>query len=182
MDPRIRCRNKLKPPAGWDEIKQMILELNQQMKIAESTSQFNTNTKEKLWRVMQCNWKRSRPVYEMRYKKKTMSNALYNWIISQGYADNELIQAWRKPGYDRLCCVACISKNTDHGGTCICRVPRDKRDPNIKCFHCGCPGCCSGDFSDSDDDHNLQKDSTKTKIASNDNEGQQQEVQTGDKI
>ena len=32
MDPRIRCRNKLKPPKGWDEIKQTILDLNQQMK------------------------------------------------------------------------------------------------------------------------------------------------------
>ena len=166
MDSRIRCRKKLKPPKGWEEIKDKILELNQQMKVAESTQQYNVNTQEKIWKVMQCNWKRSRPVYEMRYKHKTMSQALYDWIISQGYADNELIQAWRKPGYDRLCCVACISKNSDHGGTCICRVPRNKRDPNIKCFHCGCPGCCSGDFSDSDEEH---EDTKEEKEHSKDN-------------
>ena len=31
-----------------------------------------------------------------------------------------------KPGYEKLCCINCISTNTNGGGTCVCRVPKAK--------------------------------------------------------
>ena len=32
-----------------------------------------------------------------------------------------------QPGYARLCCLGCIqTRDTNHGTTCICRVPTDK--------------------------------------------------------
>ena len=146
---RVRKRNNLAPPAGWDEIKDQILDLNGIMRRAETNCSESGDSKEQIWGVMRANWKRSRPIYEARWRNKTMSDELYNWICDQGYADRTLIDVWRRPGYDRACCVGCVSKNTDHGGVCICRVPKEKRQKNVKCFHCGCPGCCSGDF-DSD--------------------------------
>jgi bud site selection protein 31 len=146
---RVRRRQDLKIPPGWEEVKDMILQLNDEMRIAEQADDTGKSSQEQLWAVMRANWKRSRPVFEMRWRKKTMSNQLYEWIIKSGYADGELINMWRRPGYDRLCCLACIAKNTDHGGVCVCRVPRNQRpDKLVKCFHCGCPGCCSGDYSD----------------------------------
>ena len=158
---RVRCRNKLRPPEGWDKIKDMVLDLNQQMRMAEVSNVISASPQEQLWAVMRCNWQRSRPIYQMRWKDKTISEELYDWILKQGYADRDLINAWRRPGYERLCCVACISKNTDHGGTCICRVPKKQRNPGVKCFNCGCTGCCSGDFSDDEDDQAKKEEKTE---------------------
>ncbi|EAY06778.1 G10 protein [Trichomonas vaginalis G3] len=163
MDPRVRKRSSLKPPPGWDEISAEVMRLNEEMRAAETSTYQEENNKEKMWKVMRCNWKRSRIIYEMRYKSHTMSKELYEWIVRQGYADNNLIDYWRKPGYDRLCCVACAARNSDHGGTCICRVPRNKRQKDLKCFHCGCPGCCSGDFSDSDNEEEPKQETEPQK-------------------
>jgi bud site selection protein 31 len=148
----IRRRAELKPPDGWEQFKATILSLNDEMRAAESRNADARSPQEQLWHVMQCNWKRSRAIFELRWREKTLNNTLYEWILNQGYGDRELINAWRRPGYDRLCCVRCISKNTDHGGVCICRVPRAGRPGRMgKCIHCGCPGCCSGDFSEGSD-------------------------------
>lgn len=145
---RIRRKSDLRPPPGWEKVKNLILSLNEEMKVAEATNVDANSSQEQLWAVMRCNWQRSRPVFEMRWKEKTMDNTLYEWILNQGYADRELINAWRRPGYDRLCCVSCISRKTDHGGVCMCRVPKAERAvKDLKCFNCGCQGCCSGDFS-----------------------------------
>ena len=151
---RVRCRNKIKPPEGWEEISELILDLNKKMREIENLKNDSKYSQEQIWEVMKLNWKRSRPVYEMKWKKKNISNELYEWILNQGFADRELINAWRIPGYDRLCCVSCISKDTNHGGTCICRVPKNQRQQNVKCFHCGCTGCCSGDFYEEKENKN----------------------------
>ncbi|KAH0788161.1 bud site selection protein 31 [Histomonas meleagridis] len=159
---RIRRRRELAPPQGWDEVKDMVMELNEQMRNAENSEDTAASTQEQIWAVMRLNWKRSRPIYEMRWKKQTMSNELYEWILNQGYADRELINQWRKPGYDRLCCVSCISRNTDQGGVCICRVPRNQRsNRDLKCHNCGCPGCCSGDYLDSSEYSDEEEEETK---------------------
>ena len=55
-----------------------------------------------------------------------------------------------KPGYEKLCCINCISTNTNGGGTCVCRVPKAKllekiEKVNIECITCGCRGCASSD-------------------------------------
>ena len=146
---RIRRRKDIQPPSEWEKVKDMVLSLNEDMRIAESTNNDANSSLEQLWAIHRCNWKRSRPIYEMYWKKKSISKKLYEWILNNGYADRDLINAWRKPGYDRLCCVACISKNTDHGGVCKCRIPRiERKTRDFKCIHCGCPGCCSGDYMD----------------------------------
>ena len=147
---RIRRRADLRPPLGWEKVKEMVLKLNEEMRAAETTNVDANSSQEQIWAVMRYNWQRSRPIFEMRWRDKTMDNNLYEWILTQGYADRELINAWRRPGYDRLCCVSCISKKTDHGGVCICRVPKAERSKKeVRCFSCGCEGCCSGDFSSS---------------------------------
>jgi bud site selection protein 31 len=148
---RIRRRSELKPPPEWESVKATVLALNDEMRRAESANVDAKSSQEQLWKVMQCNWKRSRFVFEARWRSRTMGDPVYEWILRQGYADRELINAWRRPGYDRLCCVHCISKHSDHGGVCLCRVPRAERATKaLKCFHCGCPGCCSGDYADSE--------------------------------
>ncbi|CAI9270846.1 unnamed protein product [Lactuca saligna] len=63
------------------------------------------------------------------------------------YADRNIIAKWKKPGYERLCCLRCIQPR-DHNfqTTCVCRVPKHLREEKvIECVHCGCKGCASGD-------------------------------------
>jgi bud site selection protein 31 len=147
---RIRRRSQLKPPPEWECVKETVLGLNVDMRCAESTNVDANSSQEQLWRVMQCNWKRSRFVFEARWRSKTMSDRLSEWILAQGFGDREVINGWRRPGYDRLCCAHCIAKHSDHGRVCLCRVPRSERTTkDRKCFHCECPGCCSGDYAES---------------------------------
>ena len=47
--------------------------------------------------------------------------------MREKFADPNLIAKWKKPGYERLCCLMCIQqKNHNFNTTCICRVPKDK--------------------------------------------------------
>jgi hypothetical protein len=118
----------------------------------------------------------SRFVYEQYYWHKAITKELYEWCLrevcvcallsarqhapvasfrrravcdtTQGYADINLIAKWKKPGYERLCCLRCI-QSRDHNfmTTCICRVPSHKLESGkaVECVHCGCRGCASGD-------------------------------------
>lgn len=84
----------------------------------------------------------------MFYKKEAISRELYEWCLDQGYADAGLIAKWKKPGYEKLCCVRCVQvKDHTFGTTCLCRVPKAKLDTSkvVECIHCGCRGCASGD-------------------------------------
>jgi bud site selection protein 31 len=84
----------------------------------------------------------------MYYKHHSISRELYEWCIAEGYADGNLIAKWKKPGYERLCCLRCMQlKDHNFATTCICRVPKKKleADKAVECVHCGCHGCASGD-------------------------------------
>jgi bud site selection protein 31 len=117
------------------------------MKEAENESHEGKKKNEAYWDIFRINFKRSRYIYEMYYKRKEISKELYEYLLREGYADGGLISKWKKNGYEKLCCLKCIEKK-DHnfGTTCICRVPIGERSSNFNnCQHCGCTGCCSGD-------------------------------------
>ncbi|CBZ55915.1 putative G10 protein [Neospora caninum Liverpool] len=77
------------------------------------------------------------------------SQELYEYCLREGYADAKLIAKWKKPGYEKLCCLRCIqASDQNFSTTCICRVPKNclaDTQQNIQCVHCGCRGCASGD-------------------------------------
>ncbi|CAA0833927.1 G10 family protein [Striga hermonthica] len=63
-----------------------------------------------------------------------------------GYA-NQLIAKWKKPSYERLCCLRCMQPG-DHNfqTTCAYRVSKHLREEQVvECMHCGCGGGASGD-------------------------------------
>ena len=87
-------------------------------------------------------------VFDQFYKKKAISWELYDYCLEEKWADAALIAKWKKPGYQKLCCLLCITKtDTAHGGTCICWVPKENlaEDKVVECVSCGCRGCASGD-------------------------------------
>ncbi|KAK1444821.1 pre-mRNA-splicing factor BUD31 like protein [Babesia gibsoni] len=148
--PRIRTLNSKPPPAGWDLISDTLESLEERMKAAERESGEGKRRSEVQWPIFRIHHQRSRYIYEMFYVKKLISRELYDYCIREGYADANLIAKWKKPGYERLCCIRCIqTANQNFGTSCICRVPKRDLEPGkiIECIPCGCRGCASCDFS-----------------------------------
>jgi hypothetical protein len=62
--------------------------------------------------------------------------------------DAALAAKWKKAGYERVCCLRCVStRDTNFGTACKCRVPRAQlgAGETVECANCGCRGCASGD-------------------------------------
>ena len=148
--PKIRTSKSKPPPEGWEELEPMLLDIQQRMREAEMESHEGKRRTESIWPVIQIDRERSRLIYDKFFKSKEISRELYDWLIKEGWANQALIAKWKKPGYDSLCCVNCVlPSNHNHGGTCICRVPKKDLDKGrvVECVHCGCRGCASGDSS-----------------------------------
>ncbi|GMI94916.1 hypothetical protein HRI_003160900 [Hibiscus trionum] len=79
-----------------------------------------------------------------KYPRSCTSSA---WTEVMQIDDRNLIAKWKKPGYERLCCLGCIQpRDHNFAATCVCRVPKHLREANVvECVHCGCKGCASGD-------------------------------------
>lgn len=147
--PKIKTLTTKKPPAGFEEIEPTLSELNQRMKDAENEPHEGKRKPETIWPILRIHHQRSRYIYELYRVKKQITKNLYDWCVREGYADANLVAKWKKPGYEKLCCLLCIQqKNHNFGTTCICRVPKDKLEENktVECVHCGCRGCASGDI------------------------------------
>ncbi|KEG10868.1 putative G10 protein [Trypanosoma grayi] len=125
-----------------------------------------------LWRVARINHERTRYVFNACYREKTISSEVLSYCCEMNFIDAGLVRRWKLPGYERLCCTACcvpgtasaaarlVSKHAnrhkterrshdddERGGTCICRVPAERRRiKHLKgCTVCGCTGCSSGE-------------------------------------
>lgn len=147
-----------KPPEGYSKIEPTLTKL--QIKLREAqTKLIKTETKQSsLWPIFRINHQISRYVYIMYYEKELISRELYDYLLKQKYVNGDLIAKWKKPGYEKLCCINCIVTNEkNHGNTCICRVPKatllkDDADndevlkaKSTQCVTCGCNGCASTD-------------------------------------
>ncbi|KAH6561831.1 hypothetical protein BASA60_011335 [Batrachochytrium salamandrivorans] len=137
--PKIR-RGTKPPPEGWELIEPTLVELGQKMRQAENEPSEAKRKVETSWPIMRLHHQRTRYIYDIYYRRKAISRDLYNYCIKEGHADAALIAKWRKPGYEKLCCLRCMQpKDTNFGTTCICRVPKQQLDDSkiIECVHCG---------------------------------------------
>ncbi|WVZ68095.1 hypothetical protein U9M48_017083 [Paspalum notatum var. saurae] len=144
--PKIKT-SRVKYPEGWELIEPTIRELDAKMREAENDPHDGKRKCEALWPIFCISHQRSRYIYDLYYKRKEISQELYEFCLDQGYADRNLIAKWKKPGYERLCCLRCIqTRDHNFATTCVCRVPKHLREEQvIECVHCGCRGCASGD-------------------------------------
>ncbi|RKO88967.1 G10 protein [Blyttiomyces helicus] len=144
--PKVK-RGRKPPPEGWDLVEPTLTELSQKMREAENESHEGKRKVESLWPIFRLHHQRSRYIYDMFYRRKAISRPLYDYCLKEGYADAALIAKWKKPGYEKVCCLRCVQpRDTNFGTTCICRVPKEKLEEGkvIECLHCGCRGCASG--------------------------------------
>lgn len=144
-----KINRKKTPPQGYDRVEPTLTKLLAKLKDAQKAS-IKTETKySSLWPILKLNHQISRYVYLMHYERKLISKDLYDWLLKQKYVNGDLIAKWKKQGYEHLCCVNCIiAKDTNHGTTCICRVPRaelNEEKNSEGCVTCGCRGCSSSE-------------------------------------
>eukprot|EP00743_Colponemidia_sp_Colp-15_P003426 GILK01003700.1.p1 GENE.GILK01003700.1~~GILK01003700.1.p1 ORF type:complete len:161 (-),score=10.84 GILK01003700.1:142-588(-) len=145
--PKVRTLRTKKAPAGWELIEPTLIEMARKMREAESEPHEGKRKQESVWPIFRINHERSRYIYELFYKRKEITRELYEYCLREGHADAALIARWKKPGYEKTCCLRCI-QTQDHNfqTTCICRVPTSKLEEGkiVECVHCGCRGCASG--------------------------------------
>jgi len=99
-----------------------------------------------LLRAWPC-WPACRYIYELYYREAKISAELYEFLARHKIIDTALISKWRKSGYEILCSMSAINKNsTNFGTSSICRVPLAQRSGHIAPSHTtGCVSCASGD-------------------------------------
>ncbi|KAI3683865.1 hypothetical protein L1987_84380 [Smallanthus sonchifolius] len=144
--PKVKT-NRVKYPEGWELVEPTLNELQAKMREAENDPHDGKRKCEALWPIFKIAHQKSRYIFDLYYRRKEISAELYEFCLDQGYADRNLMAKWKKPGYERLCCLRCIQPR-DHNfqTTCVCRVPKHLREEKvIECVHCGCKGCASGD-------------------------------------
>jgi len=146
--PKIPTRKRRQPPEGYDLVEPVLQEFQLKMKDAENEPHEGKRKVETLWPIFRLHHQRSRYIFDLYFRRKAITRELYEYLVREGQADANLIGKWRKPGFEKLCCLRCIqAKDTNFGTACICRVPRNKleADKLVECLHCGCRGCCSSD-------------------------------------
>jgi bud site selection protein 31 len=141
-----------RPPEGWDLIESSIEDFESQMRDAVAEEHEGKRKNELTWRIHRVHWEKNRFLFDLRYKRKALSQELYDYLCREKIADQALISKWRKPGYENLCSLLSIQKgDTNFGTASICRVPRGARapaqrlTPNVRT---GCISCVSGDGAD----------------------------------
>lgn len=143
-------RHKLKrrrAPAGIDIVADALEGYERQMRDAVAEPTDGKTRAETTWRVTKIHWQRNRHVYDLYHVAHAISRELYDWLGRERLVDVPLLSKWRKPGYERLCSLAAISRGgTAYGTTGVCRVPLAQRrgaiTPNVVT---GCVSCASGD-------------------------------------
>ena len=85
-----------------------------------------TSKKEKEWKIIQMNARRSRIIFDA-FQNKTISYKTYQYCCKYNICDVKLIAQWKKTGYEHLCCLQCIQSKKGTNNVCICRVPVHQR-------------------------------------------------------
>ncbi|CAK9436122.1 uncharacterized protein LODBEIA_P06800 [Lodderomyces beijingensis] len=156
-------------PPDFAKIQPVIQQYKTKLRQAQLTplTQTTHSTTSSTWPITKILHQCTRYVSEMHAQHK-INDACLEWLLLQDYVDGALLKKWRKRGYEKLCCVACV--NTGGSGRCVCRVPKvemlrkhqraknedaddeskskDKdeiREIDVECVTCGCRGCASTD-------------------------------------
>lgn len=123
--PRVRTLKSRNPPEGWELIESTLEDLQSKMRDAEKEPHEGKRKCESLWPILRIHHQRSRCenrlrytscrtcmifcayryLFEMHYLRQEISRELYEYCCQEGYADRNLIAKWRKPGFEKLCCL-----------------------------------------------------------------------------
>ncbi|KAL9686397.1 hypothetical protein QQ045_023855 [Rhodiola kirilowii] len=129
--PKVKT-NRVKYPEGWELIEPTIRELQAKMREAENDPHDGKRKCEILWPIFKIAHQKSRYIFDLYHRRKEISKELFEFCCDQGYADRNLIAKWKKPGYERLCCLRCMQpRDHNFATTCVCRVPKHLREEKL---------------------------------------------------
>ncbi|KAG8469486.1 hypothetical protein KFE25_005941 [Diacronema lutheri] len=146
MSWRVRVGSKPKPD-GWEQIEPSIDFFENKLKEAVNEPHEGKRKAESQWPIHRIHYEKNRYIYELYYREAKISAELYEFLARHKIIDTALISKWRKSGYEILCSMSAINKNsTNFGTSSICRVPLAQRSGHIAPSHTtGCVSCASGD-------------------------------------
>ncbi|XP_042031421.1 protein BUD31 homolog 2-like isoform X2 [Salvia splendens] len=105
--PKLKT-TRVKIPEGWEMIEPTLSELQAKMREAENDPNDGKRKCEALWPIFKIAHQKSRYIFDLYHRRKEISKELYDFCLDQGYADRNSIAKWKKPGYERLCCLRCM--------------------------------------------------------------------------
>mmetsp|Transcript_9673 Transcript_9673/g.8516 ORF Transcript_9673/g.8516 Transcript_9673/m.8516 type:complete len:120 (+) Transcript_9673:13-372(+) len=118
--PRIKTKRTKKAPEGWTGLEEKLTEMSQRMRDVENEPHEGKRKPETVWPIYRIHHEQSRYIFNKFYKKKEISRELYQYCINEKWADANLIAKWKKPGYQKLCCLNCIHKgDKNYQSACI---------------------------------------------------------------
>ncbi|KAL0225385.1 hypothetical protein RCL1_003297 [Eukaryota sp. TZLM3-RCL] len=133
------------PPSGFELVESKLIDFQNKLRDVEAAPHEGLRRCETLWPIHNLNWERTRFVFE-EFKAKRINRQVVDYCFANALIDKVLFAKWKKPGFERLCCIQCMQTASHNFQTaCICRVPPKDLDSSkpIKCVHCGCSGCSS---------------------------------------
>ncbi|KAJ3305689.1 Component of the SF3b subcomplex of the U2 snRNP [Kappamyces sp. JEL0829] len=93
--PKIK-RSSKPPPDGWELIEPTLAEIGRKMRDEENTPLGEKRKIEANWGIFRLHHQRTRYIYELYFKRKSISKALYDYCVKEKYADANLIAKWKK--------------------------------------------------------------------------------------
>jgi len=92
----VSCKGTKPPPDGWDLIEPTLDEIEGKMREAELAPHEGKRKVETLWPIFKIHHQKSRYIYDLYHKRKTISKELYDYCIKQSIGDKNLIAQWKK--------------------------------------------------------------------------------------
>ena len=116
MSLKVRLAGKRKPE-GWAMIEPTLVEFEERLREAVNDPHEGKRKCEANWPIHRIHYERNRYIYDLYYRQEKLSRQLYEFLVREKVVDGALISKWRKPGYERLCCLKCISTRDTNFGT-----------------------------------------------------------------
>lgn len=134
--------------SGAEVVAARLEEYEQRMRDALDEPMDDKRNNELTWPTFRLHYERNRFLYDQCRQNKISSKLIDHLVKKEpGKYDKVLIARWKKPGYERLCSLAAITKsNTNFRTTSVCRTPLKHRTGQITpSVMTGCVSCASGD-------------------------------------
>eukprot|EP00477_Mikrocytos_mackini_P001689 GAHX01001827.1.p1 GENE.GAHX01001827.1~~GAHX01001827.1.p1 ORF type:complete len:151 (-),score=17.70 GAHX01001827.1:123-575(-) len=132
------------PPSGWGEIEGILIKYENKMLEIYMESSGNRSSKEMLWKISKLNKEKTLEISQINISKTMAAGIAFG--VELGYIDTSLLRQCNKRGFEKLCCMNCITPQyTENLRKCICRVRSNDIVGTVftECNICGCMGCHS---------------------------------------
>lgn len=115
---------------------------NTEIQMAALIDSFDYKIKEHInyWKIFQLNHERTKFISD-EFMNKNISKETFLYCCDKMYCDVGLRSYWKKQGYKKLCCLQCVTPQSDKKTVCKCRAVSGVKDTEFKCSYCGCSNC-----------------------------------------